>query len=156
MVVKVKVDSSSGGPDRKYENQANYILIRHSDGTVANYAHLSKNGSKVTPGGIVEAGDLIGYSGNTGFTSGPHLHFSVFKTKNGKQRLSIPVKFQTTSPQPITLAEGKTYKSVLPAKTVAKAHVPLPPVSANPLPEAKPVPPPAPSGPVAKNRDVKS
>jgi len=156
MVVKVKVDSSSGGPDRKYENQANYILIRHSDGTVANYAHLSKNGSKVTPGDIVEAGDLIGYSGNTGFTSGPHLHFSVFKTKNGKQRLSIPVKFQTTSPQPITLAEGKTYKSVLPAKTVAKAHVPLPPVSASPLPEAKPVPPPAPSGPVAKNRDVKS
>ncbi|HMC27293.1 MAG TPA: M23 family metallopeptidase [Verrucomicrobiae bacterium] len=156
MVVKVKVDSSTGGPDRKFENQANYILIRHSDGTVANYAHLSKGGSKVNPGDIVEPGDLIGYSGNTGFTSGPHLHFSVFKTKNGKQRQSIPVKFQSTSAQPITLVEGKTYKSVLPAKAVAKAHVTLPAVSVNPLPATKPVAPAAPSEPAAKNRDVKS
>lgn len=154
MVVKVKVDSSTGGPDRKFENQANYILIRHSDGTVANYAHLSNGGSKVKPGDMVEPGDLIGYSGNTGFTSGPHLHFSVFKTKNGKQRQSIPVKFQTTSAQPITLVEGKTYKSVLPAKVVAKAHVTLPAVSANPLPASKPAT--SPSEPTANNRDVKS
>src|SRR5262249_11805626 len=81
IVVKVKVESNVGGPDRKYENSANHILIRHSDGTLANYAHLSRDGAKVKVGQIVESGDLIALSGNTGFTSGPHLHFSVFKTK---------------------------------------------------------------------------
>src|SRR5262245_44188224 len=83
VVAKVKDDSSKGGGDRKYENCANYVLIRHDDGTVANYAHLQKSGSKVVVGQIVEAGDLIGLSGSTGFSTGPHLHFAVFKTKDG-------------------------------------------------------------------------
>jgi murein DD-endopeptidase MepM/ murein hydrolase activator NlpD len=140
--VKVKVDSNTGGPDRKFENCANYILIRHSDGTVANYAHLSKDGTRVKPGQVVEAGDLIGYSGNTGFTSGPHLHFSVFKTKSGKQRLSIPVKFQSANANCITLAEGKSYKCIVAPRAVAKARS-LPTVSATIVPAAKPVETPA-------------
>jgi murein DD-endopeptidase MepM/ murein hydrolase activator NlpD len=154
VVAKVKVDSGAGGPDRKFENAANYILIRHSDGTLANYAHLSKGGSKVKPGQIVEAGDLIGFSGNTGFTSGPHLHFSVFKTKSGKQRLSLPVKFQTATTDSLTLVEGRTYKCVLAPKTVAKTRVTLPPVSAVPVQPVK-VTVPASASP-AKNRDAKS
>jgi murein DD-endopeptidase MepM/ murein hydrolase activator NlpD len=105
IVVKVKVDSNVGGPDRKYEDKANYILVRHNDGTLANYAHLSKDGAKVKVGQIVEAGDLIGLSGNTGFTSGPHLHFSVFKTRSGKQRESVPVKFLTANGNALTIAE---------------------------------------------------
>src|SRR6185436_10647851 len=84
VVAKVKDDSSKGGADRKFENQANYVLIRHDDGTLGNYAHLSKNGVKVAIGQRVEAGDLIALSGNTGFSSGAHLHFSVFKTKDGQ------------------------------------------------------------------------
>ncbi len=133
VVAKVKVDSSSGGPDRKYENSANYILIRHSDGTLANYAHLSKNGAKVKAGDVVEAGDLIGFSGNTGFTSGPHLHFSVFKTKSGKERLSIPVKFQTAASGALTLVEGRTYKNMVAPRAVAQAGVRSPSVSAAPV-----------------------
>jgi murein DD-endopeptidase MepM/ murein hydrolase activator NlpD len=108
-VVKVKTDSSVGGGDRKYQNQANYILIRHSDGTLANYAHLKKDGAVVNVGQIVEAGDHIGYSGNTGFSSGPHLHFSVFKTRNGTRRQTLPVKFRTSDAFALTLAEGKSY-----------------------------------------------
>jgi len=137
VVVKVRVDSNVGGPDRKFENCANYILIRHSDGTVANYAHLSKDGSRVKPGQVVDAGDLIGYSGNTGFTSGPHLHFSVFKTKSGKQRVSIPVKFQTGNLASTSLAEGKSYKCVLPTRAVAKAPTPIRTMSATIVPGVK-------------------
>src|SRR5258705_382681 len=95
VIAKIKDDSSKGGADRKYENQANYVLIRHDDGTLGNYAHLSRGGVKVIVGQRVEAGQLIAMSGNTGFSSGAHLHFSVFKTRDGKGRLSLPVKFET-------------------------------------------------------------
>jgi murein DD-endopeptidase MepM/ murein hydrolase activator NlpD len=111
VVAKVKDDSSKGGADRKYENQANYVLIRHDDGTLGNYAHLAKGGVKVSAGQRVEAGDLIALSGNTGFSSGAHLHFSVFKTRNGKGRVSLPVKFETAEEAGTTLVEGKAYRS---------------------------------------------
>ena len=111
MVAKIKDDSAKGGADRKYENQANYVLIRHDDGTLGNYAHLAKGGVKVTVGQRVQSGDLIALSGNTGFSSGAHLHFSVFKTKDGKGRLSIPVRFETADVRAMTLAEGETYRS---------------------------------------------
>src|SRR5439155_21697463 len=117
--------------------------------------HLSKDGAKVKVGQIVEPGDLIGLSGNTGFTSGPHLHFSVFKTKDGKQRQSIPVKFQTANANSLTLAEGKSYKCVVAPNGIAKARVPLAPVSATILPPVKPVAAPASPATPAK-RDVKS
>lgn len=111
IVAKVKDDSNKGGADRKYENHANYVLIRHDDGTLGNYAHLAKGGVKVVVGQRVQAGELIALSGNTGFSSGAHLHFSVFKTKDGKGRVSIPVKFETADDTSITLVEGKTYRS---------------------------------------------
>src|ERR1043166_1795486 len=114
VVVKVKDDSNSGGPNRKYERCANYILIRHSDGTVANYAHLQKGSSRVKLGQFVAAGERLARSGNTGFTSGPHLHFSVFKTRaDGGGRESLPVKFETMEGSALALAEGRSYQPVL-------------------------------------------
>jgi murein DD-endopeptidase MepM/ murein hydrolase activator NlpD len=125
-IVKVKVDSSVGGGDRKYQNNANYILIRHSDGTLANYAHLKKDGSVVTVGQMVGAGDLIGYSGNTGFSSGPHLHFSVFKTRDGTRRQTLPVKFRTSDTAALTLVEGKSYTCAHHAVAQVKPSRPAP------------------------------
>ncbi|HVV70151.1 MAG TPA: M23 family metallopeptidase [Verrucomicrobiae bacterium] len=95
IVVGTKDDSDTGGPERRFETCANYILIEHSDGTIANYAHLLKHGVKVRLGEKVDVGTAIGQSGNTGFSSGPHLHLSVFKTLNGRDRESIPIRFQT-------------------------------------------------------------
>lgn len=51
----------------------NMILIRHYNNLETLYGHLSK--IKVKVGQVVKAGDIIGYSGNTGFSTGPHLHF---------------------------------------------------------------------------------
>ncbi len=59
----------------------NYINILHCDGTFANYSHLQYMGSKVNVGDKVKQGEIIGLSGNTGFTSGPHLHFRCYLPK---------------------------------------------------------------------------
>ena len=117
-VVKVKDDSDTGGANIKYDPYNNFVLIRQEDGTLAHYCHLQKGGCCVRPGQTVQAGEMLAHSGNTGFSSGAHLHFCVFKTKDGRERESIPVKFKTSEEKAITLRTGKNYKagSILSAK----------------------------------------
>ncbi len=57
-----------------------YVAIRHSNGTQTLYAHLSQ--VSVEAGQTVEQGELVGYSGNSGKSSGPHLHFEVRGAQN--------------------------------------------------------------------------
>jgi murein DD-endopeptidase MepM/ murein hydrolase activator NlpD len=112
IVVKVRDDSDKGGGSIKFDKYNNYVLIRHDDGTLGHYCHLKKGGVCVRPGQMVRSGQLIAHSGNTGFSSGPHLHFSVFKTKDGKERISLPVKFHTADDVlAVTLKEGKRYRA---------------------------------------------
>jgi murein DD-endopeptidase MepM/ murein hydrolase activator NlpD len=111
VVVRTKDDSHKGGGSMSYDKFNNYILIRHADGTLAHYCHLQKDGNLVKPGQEVSAGDPIAHSGNTGFSSGPHLHFCVFKTKNGRSRISLPVKFRTSPDTAGTLVSGRSYRA---------------------------------------------
>jgi murein DD-endopeptidase MepM/ murein hydrolase activator NlpD len=112
VVVGAKDDSDVGGGDDRFDGDANYILIKHADGTLGHYVHLSKGGNKVKVGQTVQAGDLIGLSGNTGHSTGPHLHFSVFKARNGKERETIPVKFITSQGLVANLERGKIYRAL--------------------------------------------
>jgi murein DD-endopeptidase MepM/ murein hydrolase activator NlpD len=111
LVVKVKEDSDRGGASMKYDQYNNYVLIRHEDGTLGHYCHLQKNGVVVRPGDMVKTGQMIAHSGNTGFSSGAHLHFCVFMTKDGRERASIPVKFRNDHNNAITLVEGGQYRA---------------------------------------------
>ncbi|PKM43100.1 MAG: hypothetical protein CVV05_16275 [Gammaproteobacteria bacterium HGW-Gammaproteobacteria-1] len=95
LVVRTKADSSRGGNSKEYISDGNFVLIEHDDGTIAEYAHLRQNGVSVRTGQRVNRADVIGYSGNTGYSRGPHLHFVVQSTPDGKTTVSHPTRFST-------------------------------------------------------------
>ncbi|WP_051878575.1 M23 family metallopeptidase [Chryseobacterium sp. FH1] len=109
-VVFVKSDSDKFCSTKDCAQYNNKIIILHSDQTLGEYVHLKKNGSVVRKGDIVEQGQLIGYSGNTGWSKGPHLHFSVFTNKINGERTYYKTKFRVKeSPNPIYLQEKEKY-----------------------------------------------
>lgn len=73
-------------------DQANVIEILHRDGTIGVYAHLRWDSIRVRIGERVVRGQYIADSGNTGFTSGPHLHFGVIRNSAGAD-VSVPIQF---------------------------------------------------------------
>jgi hypothetical protein len=75
------------------KNPGNGIQIRHADGTIAVYWHIRKGGARVTKGQRVKQGDVIAESGNVGYTTSPHLHFSVYSS-NYMDFRSIPISFR--------------------------------------------------------------
>ncbi len=79
IVIDSKADSNRGGSARSYEKYENFVEIRHGD-EYSYYGHLKKNGVRVKIGDRVRAGQIIGYSGSTGWLANlqePHLHFMV-------------------------------------------------------------------------------
>ncbi len=106
-VIAVEDSHDRGKFDKSFARYANYIIIEHDDRTLGNYYHLKYHGVAVKVGQNVTEGELIGYTGNTGYSSGPHLHFSVsmvdpvtrmkpvtvsFRIKNGSIIISNPRK----------------------------------------------------------------
>jgi murein DD-endopeptidase MepM/ murein hydrolase activator NlpD len=92
VVMQVENDFDKAGLNlEKYGGRANFVRILHDDGTMALYAHLQEGGVLVRPGQPVRAGQQIGLSGNTGFTTGPHLHFAV-QVNRGMRLVSIPFR----------------------------------------------------------------
>ena len=98
-VMEVEADFAQAGLDaEQYAGRANFVRIVHDDGTMALYAHLKSDGVLVRVGQRVRKGESIGLSGNTGFTAGPHLHFTV-QANRGMRLESIP--FRMFGPQGI-------------------------------------------------------
>lgn len=85
LVVYVKYDSSVGGPMKKYWTKGNRIVIRHRNNEYSAYEHFQHKGTVVSAGERVRKGQLIGCSGNTGFSYKPHLHFEVFNNPSNDE-----------------------------------------------------------------------
>ena len=105
VVMQVENDFAKAGLNReRYGGRANFIRILHDDGTMALYAHLREEGALVRVGQRVRAGQQIGLSGNTGFTTGPHLHF-VVQVNRGMKLESLPFRMRGAA-GPLRIAGG--------------------------------------------------
>lgn len=95
VVVRVKEDGNKGGWNKKYRPYGNVIVIQHTDSSRAGYWHLQLNGALVNVGDTVTQGQHIGYSGKTGYTLFPHLHFLVWRFNNNQWQ-QVGTRFKTS------------------------------------------------------------
>ena len=77
---------------QKYKGYGNYVSIKHNSTYVTAYGHMSKFGRGIRSGVRVTQGQIIGYVGSTGMSTGPHLHYEVIKNNKriNSQKLKLP------------------------------------------------------------------
>jgi len=87
----------------------NLVKIKHNSTYTTSYMHLSKYGKGIKSGVHVSQGDIIGYVGSTGLSSGPHLDFRVYKNGDAID----PLKMESPPSEPVN-------KTNLPQFTILK------------------------------------
>lgn len=90
----------------------NCVEIRFADGVVAKYLHLSEN--RVKAGDHVHAGDVIALTGNTGHSTGPHLHYQL----NRGTKVLDPIKYQGTDRRTLPAGDRAAFGEVVKAANV--------------------------------------
>jgi len=88
VVIKTENDQSGGGKNPS----GNFVRVLHDDGTMGVYLHLKQGSVSVREGQRVDVGSPLALSGNTGNSTGPHLHF-VVQRNTGMGLVSIPYQF---------------------------------------------------------------
>jgi murein DD-endopeptidase MepM/ murein hydrolase activator NlpD len=106
VVINVRHDAFLGGASAVMMDQANIVDVLHDDGTIALYGHLHWDSIRVHIGQHVTRGEALANSGNTGFSTGPHLHFVVIRNA-GFTAVSVPVEFAGPSNVAVTPSTGR-------------------------------------------------
>lgn len=90
VVIDLEEGNNKGCPKEDCMKYNNFVLIKHKDGSLAEYSHIRKKGTLVKIGDEVKAGQPIALSGATGWASGPHLHLEVYlPTFTGNESLKV-------------------------------------------------------------------
>ncbi|OGT44214.1 MAG: hypothetical protein A3F13_05715 [Gammaproteobacteria bacterium RIFCSPHIGHO2_12_FULL_40_19] len=93
---------------KQMRGYGNVLMIRYNQTYKTLYAHLEKFASQIKPNERVKKGEVVGYVGMTGWSTGPHLHFSLFK--NGVAVNPLTVQFPQGSPLPEKYRQAFDYK----------------------------------------------
>lgn len=112
-VMDMEDDFHGAAQKERYLARSNQVRILHDDGTMAVYAHLQANSIRVRPGTTIKRGQWIANSGNTGYSSGPHLHF-VVQLNVGMALESLPFRFFSPYGNTITPEKRMMIEGVLP------------------------------------------
>jgi murein DD-endopeptidase MepM/ murein hydrolase activator NlpD len=107
-VVRVVDHFTEGGPSKSLASRANVVVVLHDDGSFASYVHLSPQAT-VKPGQRVAVGDVLGKSGNTGYTTEPQLHFDVQRIDETGVRESVNIRFDDGSAAGTVPVTGSYY-----------------------------------------------
>lgn len=114
-------DSKPDGNRDCSTNSGNYVIVEHDDGTVIHYYHLTTGGALVAPGERVTQGQVIGLSGDSGCSSGPHLHVSVFRERNFTRQYTLPFNFRNAL-GPLDANRGLVQDARYTAESISGAH----------------------------------
>ena len=101
--VVIRTENNQSG--RGSNPAGNFVRVLHDDGTMGVYLHLKQGSVQVREGQRVRAGELLAQSGNTGNSTGPHLHFVVQKNA-GLNTVSIPFEFSQPVNSMLNFAVG--------------------------------------------------
>ena len=112
VVIAINANARGNGitPDFLDDHRVNFVLVLHDDGTLGEYMHLSPSGVEVHPGQHVRRGQEIALSGNTGFSSTPHLHFQVMTASDdGITKHPFPFKLAIRPHRASEPVQGQRY-----------------------------------------------
>lgn len=109
VIVLVEDSHTSGCALEECAPLANFVVVLHSDGTTGEYFHLERGSAEVRLGERVTRGQRLARSGDTGFSTAPHLHFGVYRTGRDRTTESLAVRFKTRGGAVATPRSGAHY-----------------------------------------------
>jgi murein DD-endopeptidase MepM/ murein hydrolase activator NlpD len=112
VIVVANAAAQGSGTTAEYLDykRTNFVIVRHDDGTLGEYMHLSPSSVIVKPGERVERGQPLALSGNTGFSSTPHLHFQVMTAApDGVAAVSFPFTLAASASVAEEPVQGRRY-----------------------------------------------
>ncbi|HMU46857.1 MAG TPA: M23 family metallopeptidase [Chitinophagaceae bacterium] len=110
VVIATRKNSHRHGLKKEMLSEGNYVFIRHEDGSIAHYWHLNTGDVFIKKGDTVKTGQVIGLSGNTGFSAFPHLHFDVSGFDDNEKFTGLPTRFHTQQGD-VYLLPGRFYRN---------------------------------------------
>ena len=106
----------------------NYVRLEHGGGLSTGYAHMSR--FAVSRGSRVQAGQVVGYVGSTGLSTGPHLHYEVYRGGMTVNPLSVKFAMRTTQ---VDVSQVNAFKARLAQLKQVKPGAALKSLAAKPV-----------------------